>query len=178
MLWVLKRTISMRQFFWAPTTYAQKFCLFITGPMERITLYAQKPPAIQTYTAGLNFGIGLHLHPYFVYAGKSGFGESAYMSSLLDNAIHTKFLCSGPNVLNRYLQPFWVFSFSSFNPYKPSVLFKGHRQIVQTQIRRRVLRRLIWVSTVCLQNVLLEFEWKWKIPSNIPQNKNGLFQLV
>ena len=51
-----------------------------------------------------------------------------------------------------------------FNPYKHSVLFVGHRQTVHTQLRRRRMRclirtrRLIKVSTDCLQNVLLEFE--------------------
>ena len=44
------------------------------------------------------------------------------------------------------------------NPYKPSVLFIGHRQTVQTQIRHHRTRRLIRVSTVCSQNVILEFE--------------------
>ena len=38
-------------------------------------------------------------------------------------------------------------------PFKPSGLFVGHRQTVQTRIRRRKSRRLIKVSTVCLQNV-------------------------
>ena len=37
---------------------------------------------------------------------------------------------------------------------KPSVLFVGHMQTVDTQTRRRTMRRLIRVSTVCLQNVL------------------------
>ena len=37
------------------------------------------------------------------------------------------------------------------NPLEPSVLFVGHRQTVQTQIRRHRMRRLIRVSTVCLQ---------------------------
>ena len=36
------------------------------------------------------------------------------------------------------------------NPYEPSVPFLGHRQTVQTQIRRRGTRRLIRVFTVCL----------------------------
>ena len=35
--------------------------------------------------------------------------------------------------------------------------FVGHRQTVQTQIRRRRTQRLIRVCTVCLQKVLLEF---------------------
>ena len=44
------------------------------------------------------------------------------------------------------------------NPYKPSVLFVGHRQTVQTLIKGHILGPLIWVSTVCSQNVLLKFE--------------------
>ena len=43
-----------------------------------------------------------------------------------------------------------------FNPYKPDVIFVGLRQTVQTQIRRSTTLRLIRISTVCLQNVLLE----------------------
>ena len=39
-----------------------------------------------------------------------------------------------------------------FNPYKPSVLFVGCNSIAQTQIRLRRMRRLIRVSTICLQN--------------------------
>ena len=44
------------------------------------------------------------------------------------------------------------------NPYKPSVLFVGHRQTVQNQIRRRKTRLLIKFSTVCLQKFLLRYE--------------------
>ena len=44
------------------------------------------------------------------------------------------------------------------NPYKPSVLYMGHRKTVQTQIRRRRMERLIRVSTVCSHKGLLEFE--------------------
>ena len=40
------------------------------------------------------------------------------------------------------------------NPYKPSVLFEGHWQTVQTQIRYHKTWRLISISTVCLKNVL------------------------
>ena len=46
------------------------------------------------------------------------------------------------------------------NPYKPDVLFVGHRQTVQTQIRRHKTWRLIRVSNVFLQKVLLKFELK------------------
>ena len=35
------------------------------------------------------------------------------------------------------------------NPYKPSILFLGHMQTVQTQIRRHRTRRLIKIFTVC-----------------------------
>ena len=46
-----------------------------------------------------------------------------------------------------------------FDPYiKPSVLFVGHRQIVKTQIRRRILWRLIKICTFCLHVVILNFE--------------------
>ena len=41
---------------------------------------------------------------------------------------------------------------------KPSVLFVGHVNTVDTQTRRHTMRRLIRVSTVCLQNVLSQFE--------------------
>ena len=44
------------------------------------------------------------------------------------------------------------------NPYKPCILFVGHRQTVQTKIRCHQMPLLIKVSNVCLQNVLLKFE--------------------
>ena len=43
------------------------------------------------------------------------------------------------------------------NPFKPSIILVVHRQTVQTLIRRRRTRRLIRVSTVCLQKVVFEF---------------------
>ena len=49
---------------------------------------------------------------------------------------------------------------SVLNPYKPRVLFVGHRQTVQTQIRRRRTPRLIRVYIVCLQNVLSKIKKK------------------
>ena len=36
----------------------------------------------------------------------------------------------------------------------------GYRQTVQIQIRHRIMRCLIWIYTVCLQNVLLKYEKK------------------
>ena len=44
------------------------------------------------------------------------------------------------------------------NPYKPSVLFVAHRQIVQNQTRRRKTRRLIRFLTVCLHKFILKCE--------------------
>ena len=56
-----------------------------------------------------------------------------------------------------------------FNPYKTSVLFVGHRQIVQAKIRRHRLQCLIRFSTEYLQNVLLKFEL---------EDRNGLVHLI
>ena len=53
------------------------------------------------------------------------------------------------------------------NPYKPNVLFVGHRETVQIQIRRHRTHRLIRVSTVCAQNVVLKFQTKRNIPPTI-----------
>ena len=58
------------------------------------------------------------------------------------------------------------------NPFKPSVLFMGHRQ---TQTMHQCLIRTF---TVCSQNFLLKFEKKWKIPPNIPKIGNGLVLLI
>ena len=53
------------------------------------------------------------------------------------------------------------------NPYKPPiVLFVGHVQTVETQIRRSRTLRLISVSTVCLQNFLFKLDLKRKLPPN------------
>ena len=47
------------------------------------------------------------------------------------------------------------------NLYKhDSVFFVGHRHTVHTQIRRHRTWRLIRISTVCLQNVILKFIYK------------------
>ena len=43
-------------------------------------------------------------------------------------------------------------------PHTHSVLFVGHRQTVETQIRRHRTRRLTSVFTVCLQKVILRFD--------------------
>ena len=46
------------------------------------------------------------------------------------------------------------------NPYRPGILFVGHRQTVKTQIRCHRMWRLIRVFTVCLQNIQLKFKSK------------------
>ena len=61
------------------------------------------------------------------------------------------------NVLPKCLQLLWDKQNNCiFNLYMPSVLYVGHRQIAQTQIRRHRMRRLIRVSTVSLHNFLLK----------------------
>ena len=63
------------------------------------------------------------------------------------------------NILPKFLQLIWDKQNNCIlNPYMPSVPFVGHRQIVQTQIRRHKMRRLIRVSTICLHNFLLKLE--------------------
>ena len=53
----------------------------------------------------------------------------------------------------------FVFNFMQlFNPYTPSLLYMGHRQITQTQVRSIRMRRVIRVSTFCSENVLFEWE--------------------
>ena len=66
-------------------------------------------------------------------------------------------------------------AYSHSNPYKPRVLFVGHRQTVQNQIKTR---RLICFSTVCKHKFLLKFEEKSKSPPNNPKIGNGLEQLI
>ena len=55
-----------------------------------------------------------------------------------------------------------------FNPNKLGVPFVGHRQTAQTQIRRRIMRRLIRVFTVGLQDFQLQIEQKRKNASDTP----------
>ena len=48
-----------------------------------------------------------------------------------------------------YIMNLYKFAASLINPYKPSVLFVGHRQTMQNQNRRRRTRHLIKFSTIC-----------------------------
>ena len=69
-----------------------------------------------------------------------------------------------------------ISSLAGINPYKPNLLFVGHRQIVQTQIRRRSTRHLIRVSGVYLQNVILRFKQKHKYhPTPLKLETNSSF---
>ena len=64
------------------------------------------------------------------------------------------------------------------NPYKPSIIFIGHRQTVWTKIRHFMMWCLIRIFTVCLQNFLLKFGKGQKIPPNTPKIGNGLTLLI
>ena len=44
------------------------------------------------------------------------------------------------------------------NLYKPNIIFVADRQTVQTQIRRHKTRRLVSVSTGCLQKTVFKFK--------------------
>ena len=54
----------------------------------------------------------------------------------------------------------------------------GHRQTVQIQIRHHIMRCLIRIFTVFLQNLQLKFGEKLKIPPNTPKIGNGLVKLM
>ena len=60
-----------------------------------INIYAD----VSSDANGLNFGLSIHLHPYFVYASNKGLPESL----LLADAISTKISCTG-----RYLYLKWM----------------------------------------------------------------------
>ena len=49
-------------------------------------------------------------------------------------------------------------TFCHVNPFKPSILFMGHWQTVENQIRCHRTQHLIRLSSICLQKVLLKFE--------------------
>ena len=63
----------------------------IYGPAYEILVlitHAQKPPInthadISRGAKGLNFGLNLHLHPFFVYVGSNGFCESVLLCRLV-----------------------------------------------------------------------------------------------
>ena len=57
-------------------------------------------------------------------------------------------------------------------------IFYGYIQTLQILIRHRILRCLIRIFVVCLQNVLLEFGKVLKKPPNIDKIINGLVLLT
>ena len=82
--------------------------------------------------------------------------------SLFGNAVSTKISCADSftemaNNLFRFKQLYSVAMIFISTHISLSSFFVGHWQIVQTQTRRRSMRRLIRVSTVYLQKVILGF---------------------
>ena len=75
---------------------------------------------------------------------------------------------------------FWLTVIPNFsiNPFKANALFMGHWQTVENQIRHHRMRRLLRFCTVCLQNVLLKFEWNKNLPPNNPYIQNGFVQMI
>ena len=61
---------------------------YVKTPLRLINAHAD----IFSIARSLNFGLSLHLHPFFVYASSEGFGESAHIA----DAISIKILYSGP----------------------------------------------------------------------------------
>ena len=85
-------------------------------------------------------------HAYISQWFSQGSGESAHMRR------RARTFCNSPS------KNMDADEHSNINQLKPSVLFVGHMQTVDIQTRRRTIRRLIRVSTVCLQNVLSTFK--------------------
>ena len=63
----------------------------------------------------------------------------------------------------------------AFNPFKPSVLYVGHWQTLQNQIRHHTTRYLIMFSTVCLHRFLLKMNKNEKYHQT---TLNGLIKLI
>ena len=61
---------------------------------------------------------------------------------------------------------------------EPRLLFMGHRQTVQNQIRHRIMQCLIRIFTVFLEYVLLKSKNKWKNQPNTPTLGNGFVLLI
>ena len=68
--------------------------------------------------------------------------------------------------------------YNKFNPYKPNILFNGHMQTVKSLIRRRIMRRLSRLFTICLQYILLKSEEKMKNTTNTPKVGNGIVLVI
>ena len=59
--------------------------------MPLITAHADVPT--KAIYRGLNNGLSLHLHPYFVYGSREGSGGSVHA-----DAISNEIFCNGPNI--------------------------------------------------------------------------------
>ena len=76
------------------------------------------------------------------------------------------------------------------NPYKPGILFMGHSQTVQAQIRHHIMLCLIRIFTVCLHNMYQNlkkkkkntsqhlYNWKWAHPSDKGRQVHLHFSII
>ena len=64
------------------------------------------------------------------------------------------------------------------HPLKPGNLSMGHRQTVQTKIRRHIMWRLIRVYIACYQDFPSKIKEKQQNGSNIDKMTNELFQHI
>ena len=73
----------------------------------------------------------------------------------------------------------WIFydSIFKFNPYKHSVPFLGHRQTVQTHIRRHRARG-VWSGSSLVANRNIYLKSKMKKYTSTPKFRNGLVHLI
>ena len=58
--------------------------------------------------------------------------------------------------------------------FRPAALLGDIMQTVQTLFRCRVLRRLNWGCTICLQKFPFQIRWKWKHPPWKPKTTNEI----
>ena len=103
-----------------------------------------------------------------------------YFLPLKDNKLHVDHTCTYMYIHQQCCCSYTCICMQ-INPYKPSVLFVGHRKTVQTQIRHRIMRCLIRIGTACLHNLQLKFGKKMKkyhLHCNIPKIGNELVQLI
>ena len=75
-----------------PSAFKSFIFFCVCGHLTQVLLYVTKPPIsthvdVSSGARGLNFGLSLYQHPYFVYASSESSGESVNEPSLLVNAI-------------------------------------------------------------------------------------------
>ena len=83
-------------------TYTQPFEIWVLTDIPKSLLQMPMPTYRAGCARGLNFGLSLHLHTFFVYASREGSGKTAYMRrsepSLLPDAMSTQILCASPYI--------------------------------------------------------------------------------